>query len=723
MLHQIGAGALGPVYRAYEPELDRLVAIKVFRLDVPPERIHQFVGELEQLIAADVTHPGIVAPVAAGITGSAAYLAQDFAAADSLDIFVRDYGRAPVADVVRITAQLASALDFAAAAGVVHGGLHPRDVLVSSDDTRVTGIGIVPALARIGVTSPVRRPYAAPERAIGAAWDRRADVFSLAALTFELLSGKRIAGPGMPAAASLGDVGGADRSTLLEVFGHALAEDPEQRYDSALAFSETLNSALQVRSGRSRPAAGLSRPARAARTASKREQSITPTPAAPPPPLDAVASEPLLAKEDLPFGAIDVSFKGEDRGGPNGRDDLHMVFGEEAPAETERSDVAFGKPDIQQPVLGPPEPAVPTLSVDDLDLRRAEASRYEQVESTPSMLPAAPLAEFETEPQPVSDVARRSDIGRLIAEVASVPDIPDAAPLPSPEPAPAPAFTDRALERTRSAVWPLVLALFIGIVIGAAATIVLLNLNRDRSDAPEAGNVAAVAPSEPAGTSGNSASPSATPSRAFTEGAVPERTQRPSAGSREAPSQPRSAPERRGGTPAERAGVPAAGRSAPPAGRLLVRSTPAGARVLVDGKDVGVTPTTLHDLEEGTYAVRVLRDGYTPVERRVTITATRPAQSLVLNLVPLRTAQTASSPVPSTPATIGRTTGTVFAESRPAGADVFVNGKLVGTTPLQIDLEPGQHLIRLERNGYSPWTSSVRVASGERSRVAASLER
>ena len=53
VLHQIGAGTLGPVFRAYDPEQEKLVAVKWFRLDLPPERTHRLVAELEQLIAAD----------------------------------------------------------------------------------------------------------------------------------------------------------------------------------------------------------------------------------------------------------------------------------------------------------------------------------------------------------------------------------------------------------------------------------------------------------------------------------------------------------------------------------------------------------------------------------------------------------------------------------------------------------------------------------------------
>jgi serine/threonine protein kinase len=57
VLHQIGAGTLGPVFRAYDAERERLVAVKLFRLDLPPERVHQLVDAFERLIAAELNHP------------------------------------------------------------------------------------------------------------------------------------------------------------------------------------------------------------------------------------------------------------------------------------------------------------------------------------------------------------------------------------------------------------------------------------------------------------------------------------------------------------------------------------------------------------------------------------------------------------------------------------------------------------------------------------------
>ena len=105
VLHQIGAGTLGPVFRAYEPadaadeRRDRLVAIKVFRLDLTPEQSAALVTALEALIDAHINHPNIAAPIAAGLDYGAAYLAQEYAVGDSLDVVLRERGPMPVQDV------------------------------------------------------------------------------------------------------------------------------------------------------------------------------------------------------------------------------------------------------------------------------------------------------------------------------------------------------------------------------------------------------------------------------------------------------------------------------------------------------------------------------------------------------------------------------------------------------------------------------------------------
>jgi hypothetical protein len=151
-----------------------------------------------------------------------------------------------------------------------------------------------------------------------------------------------------------------------------------------------------------------------------------------------------------------------------------------------------------------------------------------------------------------------------------------------------------------------------------------------------------------------------------------------------------------------------------------VRSTPSGATVTLNGRNVGTTPLTMREVNRGDYTVRVSRAGYVTEERRVAVSAERPAQSLTIELQRVRSPQPAAAP--ATPATFGRG-GALAVDSRPGGANVFLDNRLIGTTPLALEnLTEGEHTVRLEREGYRPWISSVRVTGGERSRVAASLE-
>src|SRR6476469_5779139 len=196
VLHQVGVGALGPVFRTYEPTRDRLVAVKVFRLDIIPEQAQSLADELSRATEAGLFHPSIVEPIAAGVEGTLAYRAEEYVAAESLDSAIRHYAPAPLDRALPFLTQLAGAIDFARTAGVGHGALHLRDIFVTPEEARASGFGVVEALERVGLRAPVRRPYTAPERIAGAAWSTPADVFSLAAIAYELLTGRRPSGTG-----------------------------------------------------------------------------------------------------------------------------------------------------------------------------------------------------------------------------------------------------------------------------------------------------------------------------------------------------------------------------------------------------------------------------------------------------------------------------------------------------------------------------------------------
>jgi len=149
--------------------------------------------------------------------------------------------------------------------------------------------------------------------------------------------------------------------------------------------------------------------------------------------------------------------------------------------------------------------------------------------------------------------------------------------------------------------------------------------------------------------------------------------------------------------------------------------------VIVDGREYGITPTIVRGLERGTHRVRVVREGYVPEERSVTVTRSQPAPSLLVTLEARRPAAARISQAPAAPpppaSTIERYTGSLVVESLPAGATVFLDNKAVGKTPLTLNgVHAGEHVVRLERDGYHRWSRAIRVVATERNRVTASLE-
>ena len=175
--------------------------------------------------------------------------------------------------------------------------------------------------------------------------------------------------------------------------------------------------------------------------------------------------------------------------------------------------------------------------------------------------------------------------------------------------------------------------------------------------------------------------------------------------------------------PSASSAPPRAPAAAPDSARLLVRSTPAGANVAVDGTPRGVTPLALRDLPLGTRTVVISRPGYTAVERQVTLSADRPSRSVefALTVVAAAPRPVAQRPEPAATTTTALV-GSVLVESRPSGATVSIDGKTLGPTPLTVaSLAPGAHRVRIERVGYRTWTTTIAVKAGERARVAASL--
>lgn len=249
MLHQLGSGVLGPVFRAHDATLDRFLAVKAFTLDLIPEDAARLADALQRLVAVPMPEGRLVTLVEAGIEGHTPYLASECLPGETLDVAMRDRIPAAPGDVLPLLTQVAEAIDAAWAAGPGHGMLHPRDVFVLPGETldiRLTGVGLAGALSLVGIRTPVRRPYTAPEGLAGGLVDLRADVYALGAITHELLTGRRPAGPGAQDGQFGPSVAAADRTRIQRVLATALAADPAQRWASATELVDALREAVGV---------------------------------------------------------------------------------------------------------------------------------------------------------------------------------------------------------------------------------------------------------------------------------------------------------------------------------------------------------------------------------------------------------------------------------------------------------------------------------------------
>jgi serine/threonine protein kinase len=688
VLHKIGAGTLGPVFRAHDPVSDRAVAIKQFTLDMSPERLQQFAAELQHLVTAHLAHPGIAAPLAVGVHGASAYLVQELVTADSLDLVIREYGAAPPNDALRVAAQLAGALDFANAAQVRHGALHPRDVLLSSDETRVTGLGVAHALERVGIGAPVRRPYTPPERIAAGEWDRRSDVFSLAALAHELLWARRIAGTGSSVAAGLTPITGGDLNVLHAVFSRALAEDPAERFETALQFADALRSAF--------------------------------------PDTEVKDQAAVLKQIEDDFAEGSTMFP------------QAQPVPAAAPPETRRPVVVSSEP-AQTPASTQP-PLVDRKREIDLplaEIARAEQERYRDVESAPALMP--PAGQRAADAPDAASAGRYLDYVRNDQAVAAAPQAP--APIVVRPVLPEPTVTR---ETPRSNRVPVLLALAIGLMLGFGAGYgfglrqrpapAVASETADGTPAPGREFTESAVPdaTRPAATPADAPPPAAgTDSRAAAPAAEPPAAPPPPAAAAAPPVAPPAATPAPAPAPTRAPAAPAAAPRpaapvAPPAdGRILVRTTPAGARVFVDEREYGVTPFAVRNLARGGHRVRVMRDGYNTEDRRIVLTASQPSQSVTIALERQSAgASSASQARPAETGSSGRFAGDLVVDSRPPGATVFIDGKAVGTTPVTVrGVAAGSHAIRVEHEGYRRWSSAVRVVASQANRITAALER
>jgi serine/threonine-protein kinase len=257
---ELGRGGMGVVYRARQPSLDRVAAVKV----IAPERAHDAVARerfvREACSLARVEHPNVVPIYQCGEASGELYLAMRLVDGPDLKALLATEGPLEPARAVRLVEQLAAALAAAHAQGLVHRDVKPRNVLVAAPGARehayLVDFGLARCMRRGGSLTTAGQchgtlDYMAPEVLRGEVAGAAADIYSLGCLLYELLAG-RVPFPADDEAAKIAahllrrppelTGHGPAVSALGAVVRRALAKTPGDRYASVgeLARAATL---------------------------------------------------------------------------------------------------------------------------------------------------------------------------------------------------------------------------------------------------------------------------------------------------------------------------------------------------------------------------------------------------------------------------------------------------------------------------------------------------
>jgi len=260
----LGTGAMGEVYRAYDPVIDRPVAIKVVRTELAAgsgseQWLQRF--RREARAAGRRFHPNIVAILDFGEDDGMPFLAMEYVDGRSLDAILKTSGPLEPTRSVEIITQVLSALGFAHQSGIVHRDVKPSNIMVlSGGEVKVADFGIarIDASEFTIVGDLLGTPaYMAPEQFAGAPVDKRTDLFAAGVILFEMLTGvKPFRGKSITEIISFMESRGPEDiralnpavpDSLKRVITKALAFDPAGRYDDAAEFSRAILEAFPVR--------------------------------------------------------------------------------------------------------------------------------------------------------------------------------------------------------------------------------------------------------------------------------------------------------------------------------------------------------------------------------------------------------------------------------------------------------------------------------------------
>lgn len=254
----LGEGAMGTVYRAWDPALARAVAVKVIQgWELSDDTVERFRREAQVL--AKLPHPNIVGVYDVSVTGEDPFIVMELVEGRSLAALIKSGQPSPIAQHVRMMIQVCDALACAHAAGVVHRDVKPGNILVTAGGTAKLadfGIARLHDSTLTATSNVVGTPaYLSPEAFSGKPIDARTDIYGVAACLYELASGSRLH-DASDIASLVAKVTQHDAPRLSAAWNdcppaldrclqRGLARNPDERYQRAVDFADALGKVLK----------------------------------------------------------------------------------------------------------------------------------------------------------------------------------------------------------------------------------------------------------------------------------------------------------------------------------------------------------------------------------------------------------------------------------------------------------------------------------------------
>ena len=267
IIREVGRGAMGVVYEARDPNIDRVVALKVLRQDrIASETfVKRFLKEAK--VVGRLSHPRIVTVYDVGEDNGSIYIAMEFLEGSSLSDLIRD-NHLDAAKVVELGVQIASTLEYAHQKGVIHRDVKPSNILINADgQIKITDFGIAhiedpAATLQTQAGEIMGTPaYMSPEQVQGHPVDNRSDIFSLGIILYELSTGMRpFGGEGKGLATIFNEIMlttphepymelPSIPKELSKTIMKALEKDPDKRFQTGKDLAVALQQCLKDKSG------------------------------------------------------------------------------------------------------------------------------------------------------------------------------------------------------------------------------------------------------------------------------------------------------------------------------------------------------------------------------------------------------------------------------------------------------------------------------------------